>query len=29
MTKDDFLWLFDNVRDTGEPEGYSIGKELN
>lgn len=29
MTKDDFLWLFDNVRDTGEPEGYSIGKEVN
>ncbi len=29
MTKDDFLWLFNNVRDAGEPEGYSIGKEQN
>lgn len=29
MTKDDFLWLFNNVRDAGEPEGYTIGKEQN
>lgn len=29
MTKDDFIWLFNNVRDAGEPEGYSIGKEPN
>lgn len=29
MTKDDFIWLFNNVRDAGEPEGYSVGKEQN
>lgn len=29
MTKNDFLWLFNNVRDAGEPEGYTIGKEQN
>lgn len=29
MTKDDFLWLFGNVKDANEPEGYTIGKEQN